>query len=367
MSVPRPRPGILDITAYVGGESDAPGVGQTIKLSSNESALGPSAGALAAYRAAADGLHRYPDGASAGLRRAIGQRWELDPARIVCGNGSDEILALLIRSYAGPGDEVLYSEYGFLMYRISALAAGATPIAAPETNYRGDIDAILGNVTPRTRLVMLANPNNPTGTFLPRQEMQRLRASLPGDAVLVIDAAYAEFVDEADYDAGVELVEANDNVVMTRTFSKLYGLAALRVGWCFGPLAIVDVLNRVRGPFNITAPAQAAAAAALEDLAHEDAARRHNDHWRVWLADELAGLGLFVVPSVTNFVLARFDEGATSAARAGQFLKERGILVRAMDGYCLGDCLRISVGLEAENHAVVGALADFLAAGRKHA
>ncbi len=362
MPDPRPRQGILDITAYVGGESDAPGVGKAIKLSSNESALGPSANAVAAYKAAGEHLHRYPDGAAAALRGAIGRRWDLDPARIVCGNGSDELLALLAHSYAGAGDEVLYSEYGFLMYRIAALAAGAVPVAARETDYRCDVDAILGKVTPRTRLVMLANPNNPTGTFLPRREMQRLHGGLPGDVILVIDAAYAEFLDDVSYDAGVELAEASGNVVMTRTFSKLYGLAALRLGWCYGAPAIADVLNRVRGPFNVTSPAQAAGVAALEDRAHEDAARRHNDRWRGWLSSELAGLGLLVVPGVTNFVLARFDDGARGAAMAGQFLKERGILVRGMDAYGLADCLRISVGLEQENRAVVGALADFLAA-----
>ena len=367
MTSPRPRPGILDITAYVGGDSGAPGADPTIKLSSNESALGPSPAAIAAYKAASGELHRYPDGACATLRRAIGERWGLDAARIVCGSGSDELLALLIRNYAGPGDEVLYSEYGFLMYRISTLAAGATPVVAPETDYACDVTAILGKVSPRTRLVMVANPNNPTGTFLRRDEMRRLHAGLPPGVVLVIDAAYAEFIDDPDYEPGVELVDANENVVMTRTFSKLYGLAALRLGWCYGPPEIIDALNRVRPPFNVTAPAQAAGAAAVADVAHEDAARRHNQLWRAWLAGELTGLGLFVVPGVTNFVLARFGNGAGSAAMAGQFLKDRGILVRGMEGYGLPECLRISVGLEDENRAVVGGLAEFLAADRKTA
>jgi histidinol-phosphate aminotransferase len=365
---PIPRPGILDIATYVGGESETPpGVGTPIKLSSNESALGPSPKAVAAYMAAGDRLHRYPDGAAAELRRALGRRWDLDPERIVCGNGSDEILAMLISAYAGPGDEVLYSEYGFLMYRISSLAAGATPVAAPETDYRCDADAILGRVGPRTRLVMLANPNNPTGTFLSRGEMQRLHAGLPRGVIFVIDAAYAEFVDDVGYDAGIELAEASENVVMTRTFSKLYGLAALRLGWCYGAPEIIDVLNRVRGPFNVTSPAQAAAVAALADGAHEDAARRHNERWRTWLAAKLTALGLFVVPGITNFVLARFDDGNRSAVAAGEFLKERGILVRGMEAYGLGDCLRISVGLEDENKAVAEALVEFLTARRKSA
>ncbi|MFQ5784591.1 MAG: histidinol-phosphate transaminase [Alphaproteobacteria bacterium] len=364
VSALRPRPGILDITPYVGGRSRAPGAssGRVIKLASNESPLGPSPRAVAAYRAAAETLHRYPDGAAVGLRAALAGRHGVDAARIVCGNGSDELLALLARAYAGPGDEVLYSEYGFLVYPIAARAVGATPVAAPEPAYRTDVDALLAHASPRTRLVYVANPNNPTGCHLPLSELRRLRAGLPNEALLVIDAAYAEYVGAADYGPGVELVEASENVVMTRTFSKIYGLAAVRLGWAYCPSAVADVLNRIRGPFNVTGPALAAGEAALDDDGHVAAARRHNDRWLPRFSTELEALGLTVHPSVANFVLVRFpDEEGLNAMAANDFLMARGIIPRTMREYRLPDCLRITVGLEDEIEATVAALAAFMA------
>ena len=357
-----PRPGILEIDRYVGGRSAAPGVNRAIRLASNESALGPSPRAVAAYRGEAASLHRYPDGEATALRDAIGRHHGLDPERIVCGAGSDEIIGLLARCYAGPGEEVLYSEFGFAMYPISSRGAGATPVAAPERDFTADVDALLARAGGRTRLVFLANPNNPTGTYLTPLELRRLRAGLADDVLLVIDAAYAEFVDRNDYTPGHELVDAFDNVVVTRTFSKLHGLAALRLGWCYCAPDVADVLHRVRGPFNVASPAQAAGIEALADTAFADRAKVHNDTWRPWLAEALSALGLAVVPGVANFVLARFPAGTASAAAANAYLTERGILVRATAGYGLPDCLRITVGLEEENRAVVDALAAFLAA-----
>ena len=251
MTAPTPRPGIMDIKPYVPGKSGDDDGRPVIKLSSNESALGPSPRAVEAAKRAAETMVRYPDGAATVLREAIGRRWGLDPARIVCGCGSDELLEMLLRAYAGPGDEVLYSQYGFAVYPIATMAAGATPVTAPERDYRTDVDAMLAAVTERTRVVFLANPNNPTGSYIPAAEMQRLRAGLPDHVLLVVDSAYAEFVDRDDYSAGAELVDAGDNTVMTRTFSKIYALAGLRIGWLYGPPAIVDVLNRIRAPFNV--------------------------------------------------------------------------------------------------------------------
>lgn len=361
-TIPAPRPGILDIAPYVGGESKVAGRSRVIRLASNESALGPSPRAVAAYRALAGEIHRYPDGASQGLREALARRHGLDVRRIVCGTGSDELIGLLARCYAGPGDEVLYSRHGFLMYPIAAQAAGASAIAVPEKNLTADVDGFLARVTEKTRLVFLANPNNPTGTFLPREVLKRLHAALPPTTLLVIDSAYAEFVTRNDYEAGIELVEAAENVVMLRTFSKIYALAGLRIGWGYFSAGVADVLNRVRGVFNINLPAQAAAVAALEDIAAVDRAREHNDIWRPWLEREVAALGLAVTPSVANFVLVRFPAAPRHADAAFAFLQSRGILVRKMGAYGLPEHLRISIGLEEEMRAVVGAIADFLRA-----
>jgi histidinol-phosphate aminotransferase len=360
MASPQPKPGILEISAYVGGKSKAPAGVTLVKLSSNEGALGPSPKAMAAYQAATPDLHRYPDGGASAIRQAIGKRYGLDPARIVCGAGSDELIALLTKAYAGPGDEVLYSQHGFLMYPIAAKGVGATPIAVPEVALAADIDALLNAVTLSTRILFLANPNNPTGTLLTKGEVDRLHAGLPGHVLLVLDAAYAEYVDRNDYDPGTALVDRADNVVMLRTFSKIHALAALRLGWAYGPPAVIDVLNRLRGPFNVGLPTQAAGVAALEDQAFVDAVKAHNDIWRPWLADALTKLGLTVVPSVANFLLVRFA-GTDHAASAYRFLEARGVIVREMGGYGLGDALRITIGTEAECRAVADGLAAFLA------
>ncbi len=357
---PQPRPGILDLKPYVPGRSAAPGRRRVIKLSSNESALGPSPKALAAYRRAVKALHRYPEGTSRALREAIAARHALDPARIVCGAGSDEIIFNLARGYAGPGDEVLYTVHGFNIYPIAAHCVGARPVTAPETDLTADVAALLARVTPRTRLVYIANPNNPTGTYLPLAELRRLRAGLPDDVVLVIDAAYAEFVTRNDYEAGVALVDAGENVVMTRTMSKIYGLGGLRVGWAYCPPSIFQVLERLRAPFNVNVAAQAAAVAAVEDAAYTNRARDHNSAWLPWLTERLRAAGLTALPSVANFVLVRFPaEPGRDANAADAFLLRRGIIARETGGYGLADCLRITIGREDEVRAVADALAEF--------
>jgi histidinol-phosphate aminotransferase len=348
------RPGIMEIAPYVGGEASLPGIERPMKLSSNENPLGPSPRAVEAFRAAATDMHRYPDGGAEGLRRAIARRFALEAGQIVCGNGSDELIALLTRAYAGPGDEVLFSRHGFLMYRLSTLAAGAPPKAAPEKDLRTDVEALLAMVTPATRILFLGNPNNPTGSYLSRTELWDLRRRLPESVLLAIDAAYAEFVEAPDYASGEELVRAGEHTVMLRTFSKIYGLAGLRLGWAYCPPAVADALNRVRGPFNTSAPAQAAAEAALADIGHETRSREHNRIWRDYLARELAAAGYRVHPSVGNFLLVEFAD----ADAADAFLRARGLIMRKMGAYGLPQCLRITIGTEAEMRATAAALAE---------
>jgi histidinol-phosphate aminotransferase len=358
---PVPRSGILDIAPYVPGESHLAAGVTPIKLSSNETPLGPSEKAIAAFRSAAGELERYPDGTSAPLRAAIAARYGLNAERIVCGAGSDELLSLLAQAYLGPGDEAIFTQHGFLVYRIVILANGATPVVAPETDLRADVEKILSCVTDRTKIVFLANPNNPTGTYISFDEVRKLRAALPGHVLLVLDAAYAEYVLRNDYEAGIELVATTPNTVMTRTFSKIYGLAALRIGWAYCPEAVADVLNRIRGPFNVSAPAIAAGTAAMQDAAHLEAASEHNARWLPWLTNEIEALGLKATPSVANFLLVHFaEDDETGAEAADAFLKSRGIIVRPVSAYGLPHALRVTVGTESDNRAVVSALRDFL-------
>ena len=358
---PVPRPGVLAIEAYVPGKSAAPGVAKIHKLSSNETPLGPSPRAVEALQAEAGTLALYPDGSAARLRAAIGARYGLDPARIVCGAGSDELLTLLALAFVGPGDEGIFCQHGFLVYRIAILTAGGTPVVAPETDLTADVDAILAAVTPRTRIVYLANPNNPTGTYLPFDAVRRLHAGLPGNVLLVLDGAYAEYVRANDYSAGLELALEAGNVVMTRTFSKIHGLAAQRIGWMVGPEAVVDALNRIRGPFNLSAGAIAAGAAAIADEAHVAAAVAHNDEWLGWLARAVEALGLTVTPSVGNFLLVHFpDVPGRTAAEADAHLTRAGVIVRRVTSYGLPDALRVTVGSEEANRAFIAALTGFL-------
>ncbi len=358
---PRPGPGIMQISPYVGGKSGGEGDGPVYKLSSNETPLGPSPAAKAAFAASAETLELYPDGGVYALREAISKRYGLGIERIVCGAGSDEILSLLAQAYLGPGDEAIYSEHGFLMYKIAIMANGAAPVIAPEKNHTTDVDAILQRITKRTKIVFLANPNNPTGTYISHDEVRRLHAGLPGDVLLVLDAAYAEYVRRNDYEAGIELVANSKNTVMTRTFSKIHGLAALRLGWAYCPQNIADVLNRVRGPFNVNAPAIAAGAAAIADGAFMEAAADHNEKWNAWLCEKLEELGLGVTPSVGNFLLIHFpDRKGKSAPEAEGFLTSRGLILRRVDNYGFANALRMSIGTEKANHAFIEAIAEFL-------
>ncbi len=363
ISHPQPRPGILDIAPYVPGRTKSTGGSKLHKLSSNETPLGASPEAIEAFKAQAGHLELYPDGGSSALRDAIAEVYGLNAQRIICGNGSDEILELVARAYIGPGDEGIFTEHGFLVYKIAILAAGGTPVIAPEKDLATDVDAILARVTDRTKVVFLANPNNPTGTYVPFEEIRRLHAGLPPHVLLVLDAAYAEYVRRNDYEAGMELAATAENVLMTRTFSKIYGLAALRLGWAYGPAHLIDVLNRIRGPFNVSAAAQAAGIASVRDRAFLETAVAHNETWLPWVTSELEALGLTVTPSVGNFVLIHFpDTPGKTAAEADAYLSDRGCVLRSVAAYGLPDALRMSIGTEEANRTVIAELKAFLTA-----
>lgn len=352
----RPQPGILDIALYEGGKAHVAGVANAVKLSSNENPFGASDKAKEAFAKTVHSLHRYPNTDHFALRSAIGEVHDLDPNRIICGVGSDEIITFLCQAYAGPRDEVLFTEHGFLMYRISALAVGATPVEVPERERMADVDVILKACTSRTKLVFIANPNNPTGTMISPAEMERLAAGLPKQAILVIDGAYAEYVD--GYDGGAGLATTRDNVFMTRTFSKIYGLGGLRIGWGYGPRHIIDVLNRIRGPFNLSTTQLETAEAAVRDQDWVTKCRSENARMRHWLAEALAEVGVPSDVSMANFVLARF--ASTEEAEAcDEFLQGQGLIVRRVASYKLPHCLRITVGDEASCRRVAHAVGQF--------
>ncbi|WP_128254560.1 histidinol-phosphate transaminase [Falsirhodobacter deserti] len=352
----KPQSGILDIALYEGGKSHVAGVANALKLSSNENPAGPSEKAKEAFLRTVHTLHRYPNTDHGSLRQAIAEVHGLDAGRIICGAGSDEVITFLCQAYAGPGDEVLFTEHGFLMYRISALAAGATPVEVAERERTTDVDALLAACTERTKLVFVANPNNPTGTMISAAEMARLAGNLPPQALLVIDGAYAEYVQ--GYDAGANLIEARENVVMTRTFSKIYGLGGLRIGWGYGPQHVIDVLNRIRGPFNLSSTQLEVAEAAVRDQEWVSRCRTENARWRVWLAEALAEIGVPTDTSMANFVLARLGD-ADEAEACDQFLQSQGLIVRRVAGYKLPHCLRITIGDEASCRRVAHAIAQF--------
>lgn len=359
---PRPKPGILDIAPYVGGKSKAAGFAHPLKLSSNENVLGCSPQARDAYLANAASLHFYPDGRANGLRQAVAERFGLEPGRLIFGCGSDEVFSFVCQVFCEPGDNIVQGEYGFLAYRISARAAQAEVRFAREPALRVEVGQMLAQVDDRTRAVFLANPSNPTGTWNTGEEIRRLHARLPADVLLVVDGAYAEFADDPAFDDSLDLARHAENVLVCRTFSKIYGLAALRVGWGYGSSAVIDALERIRPPFNVGAPGQAAGVAALGDQAFVRQSRELIHIWRPWLAQQVGGLGLETVPSQANFLCVRFPhEQGRTAADAEAFLATRGILVRSLAAYGLGDSLRITIGLEEHNRAVVDALGEFMA------
>lgn len=358
MTAPQPKPWILDIAPYVPGRSTTDSGAKAIKLSSNENPFGTPAAARAAYAAAVDGLERYPDAGATRLRTAIGAHYGIEPERVIHGTGSDEVLHLAAGAFAGAGDEVIYVRYGFSVYDIAARRVGATPVVAPDRDYATDVDAILACVTPQTRVVFLANPNNPTGTYTSAGEIARLHAALPRDVLLVIDQAYTEYLDAADDDGGLELARTQPNVLVTRTFSKIFGLAAERVGWGYGPAAVIDAMHRIRAPFNFSTGAQDAAIAALGATQFLIDCQQHNAKWLAWFEGEMNALGnagVRAVPSKANFSLILF-EGAVTAETVYHGLMERGYIVRWLPGQGLPHGLRITIGTENDVRAVADAI-----------
>lgn len=358
MTKPAPKDWIMAIAPYVPGRSTTDDGRKVAKLSSNENPLGTSPHARAAFEAAATSLERYPDAGATALREALAAKHGLDPARIIYGTGSDEILHLAAGAYAGPGDEVIFVRYGFAVYEIATRRVGATPVIAPDTDYATDVDAVLAAVTPRTRVVFIANPNNPTGTYAGRGEIARLHAGLPADVLLVLDQAYAEYLDAAEDDGGFELAKTASNVLVTRTFSKIHGLAAERIGWGYGPAEVIDAMHRIRAPFNVTTAGQSAAIAAVGDDEFVTASRDHNRRWLKWLSDEVTALGNFglrAIPSRANFLLVVF-EGKLTAETAYKGLMDQGYITRWLPGQGLAQGLRISIGTETETRGVAEAL-----------
>jgi histidinol-phosphate aminotransferase len=357
---PAPKPGILDIAPYVGGKSKIEGVAEPIKLSSNENALGAGEKARAAYEAAIRNLHIYPDGRATKLRAAVADHHGLEPERLIFGNGSDEVFALLNQTYLNPGDNIVTGQYGFLAYRISAKANGAEVKLAPEPEFKATPEALLAEVDGRTRLVYVSSPSNPTGSYNTADEIRRLHEALDPSILLVIDEAYAEYVTEPDWETSLPFARDTANVVVTRTFSKIHGLAGLRIGFGYAPLAVAEAVDRIRLPFNVSVPGIEAAVAALGDEAHVRASRELVQSWRPRLTQAIRGFGFDVLPSAGNFVLVRFGT-AERATAANDYLNGKGVIVRPVGGYGLPDCLRITVGNEDENRAVVDALSEFAA------
>ncbi|MEE9433020.1 MAG: histidinol-phosphate transaminase [Sphingorhabdus sp.] len=365
MTLPTPKPYISAIHAYKPGKAKADDGRALIKLSANENPLGCSSDASDALAGQAGTTARYPDPASNALRLALAESYGLESERIVCGTGSDELLNLVAAGYAGEGDEIIHVNFGFVVYEIATRKVGAKVVTAPDDDYGTDIDALLALVTDKTRLVYLANPNNPTGTYMANADVKRLHAALPADVILVLDQAYGEYLDD-DSTAAFDLARNHGNVLITRTFSKIYGLAAERIGWAYGQPHLIDTINRIRGPFNVTSAGQAAAIAALADQGFVKASRTHNAKWRGWMTGEISALsnhGLRAIPSAANFILMIFD-GAVSAETADAELIEAGYVVRRLAGQGLGHALRITIGTEEENRGFMDALRAILEKAR---
>ena len=360
MTSPTPNKAIKNLKPYVPGKSSAPRGVRLFKLSANETPLGPSKKAVKAFAEVASRLHDYPDGNATKLRDAIARSQKIKAKNIVCGCGSDELISLICKAYLGPGDEAIYTQYGFLMYKISIITAGGKPVVAKEKDFRADVDQILKCVTKKTKIVFIANPNNPTGTYISINELKKLRQKLNKKILLVIDAAYAEYVNRNDYQAGDELVTKNNNVVVTRTFSKIHGLAGLRVGWMHAPENVIDIVNRIRPPFNVNSAAAAAATAAINDKNTIQKAVQHNQKWITWTSEEIKKLGLKVTPSVANFILIHFDKGQKNAKNADRFLTKNGFVLRALEPYGLKNALRMTIGTKEANIGAVKTLRRFM-------
>lgn len=358
MAAPSPKPGILDIAPYVGGKGSLDGVAEPIKLSSNENALGAGVAARQAFASVLEKIHVYPDGRADKLRAAVAKHHGLEEDRLIFGNGSDEVFALLNQTYLSAGDNIVTGQYGFLAYRISAMGCEATVKLAPEPGFKAEIDALLEQVDERTKIVYVSNPSNPTGTWNSAAEIRALHAALPSHIILVVDEAYAEFVVEPEWESAFELARNANNIVVTRTFSKIHGLGGLRIGFGYAPKDVIEAMDRIRLPFNVSVPGLAAAIAAVDDLDHQKASRDLVLEWRPRLTQAIKGLGYEVLPSAGNFILTLFADAAQANA-ANDYLNSKGIIVRGVGGYGLPQGLRITIGTEEQNRAVIDALTAF--------
>lgn len=360
-AAPAPKPGILDIAPYVGGKGALEGVAEPMKLSSNENALGAGAKAREAFASVLNKIHVYPDGRADKLRAAVAKHHGLEEDRLIFGNGSDEVFALLNQTYLEAGDNIVTGQYGFLAYRISALGCQAEVKLAPEPEFKAEVDALLAQVDDRTKIVYVSNPSNPTGTWNSGEEIRRLHAALPSHIILVVDEAYAEFVVEPEWESAFELARTANNIVVTRTFSKIHGLGGLRIGFGYCPADVMAAMDRIRLPFNVSVPGIAAAVAAVDDLEHQKASRDLVLEWRPRLTQSIKGMGYEVLPSAGNFILVMFKDAATANA-ANEHLNSKGIIVRGVGGYDLPQGLRITIGTAEQNEAVIDALREFSAA-----
>jgi len=359
-SAPRPKPGILDIAPYVGGTGALSGVAEPMKLSSNENPLGAGPKAREAFASVLDKIHIYPDGHAGKLRTAVADLHGIEEDRLVFGNGSDEVFALLNQTYLSAGDNIVTGEYAFLAYRISALGCEAEVKLALEPGYKAEVEDLLAQVDERTKIVYLSNPSNPTGSWHSGEEIRRLHAALPAHIILVIDEAYAEYVVEPEWESAIDLARTAENIVVTRTFSKLHGLGGLRIGYGYMPKAMAEAMDRIRLPFNVSVPGIAAAIAALGDEDHQKASRDLVLEWRPRLTQAIKGFGYQVLPSVGNFILVMFKDPAEANA-ASEYLNQKGIIVRGVGGYGLPQGLRITIGTPDQNRAVADALSEFAA------
>lgn len=358
--VPTPKPGILDIASYVGGKSAIEGVVEPMKLSSNENALGAGAKAREAFVSVLEKIHIYPDGRADKLRAAVASHHGLEEDRLIFGNGSDEVFALVNQTYLTAGDNIVTGEYAFLAYRISAMGCQAQVKLAAEPGYKAEVEALLAQVDDRTKIVYLSNPSNPTGALHTAEEIRQLHAALPAHILLVVDEAYAEFVVEPEWESAFELARTAENVVVTRTFSKIHGLGGLRIGFGYCPKAVAEAMDRIRMPFNVSVPGIAAAIAAVNDLEHQTISRDLVAEWRPRLTQTLRGFGFEVLPSAGNFILVLFKD-AVEASAASDYLNTQGIIVRGVGSYGIPQGLRITIGTADQNRAVADAFSEFAA------
>ena len=354
MKLPRPRKIIAE--KYVAGLSLIKSKRSPIKLSANESALGPSPKAVKSYNSIGKGFVRYPDSDGTFFRKILAKKFRLEKDRIILGSGSDQIFELVCKLFLNKGDEVIVTQYSFIIYRIYSRMCGATVKFAKEENCKPSVQSILDCVNRKTKIVFLANPNNPTGTYLDRNEMLELRKRLRSDILLVVDDAYCEFIKDPNFASGIELFSKSKNVLITRTFSKIYGLAGLRIGWGYSSKLIIKKLYEIKPPFNVSRPALFAATQAVQDISWLNKAIKHNNYWSEKIFEVIDKIGIATNKTNVNFFLLNFDFVNKSSSQVFNKLANSGILVRQMDVYSIKNSLRVTIGNNYENKKFIKTL-----------